>query len=638
MNLIRKFTERFISQIWSESKALRIFVKTLNSVAIFALVAWIVLSVIAHYRTDTAQVLFEKDITQNTIDSSVDLATNPNAPQTFTYRAKLRFSNPLFRYQRNITHINITQILWSESIDKSAISEVKTTHDRIFEFSTTQDLDTLKSAELGFVEYKSDFMPLLKTIIFYYILLVFVSFVLTTLWLKNRTLLKSALILIIFSLVILTIDGARIEQVNLVPFGIIGFLVFGLCVFFAFRAKRTKIKLFLSYFSVVPLCLGIAEFWLFFSQNKAEMTRPHEILGFANTPLYEGRAKRVVDDKIIYDAHYKHDEYGNRITPNNNVDSKKCIAIYGGSFAYGSAVDSDKTLEYFLAQNLPEYKILNFGIGAAGAHTALARLEFQIDKRILEKCEEFIAIYEAIPHHIYRAYGAYLGAHYRLDSQGVLRYFGTYKDGEYNHARFYQKNPPKITPQPQEPVRYISIFKKIHNTFKDIVRLQDKFDKSYIKQGLTGKETILKSEEILKRWGIGFASNPNYYKLAPNEISLYFAIVKRIQEELNAQYGVPLHIVLWDYDMHAQFLDKYDEALKANFSKMKVPFWSLSEMIEDYPQDLERVKRGDFDNFKYRVSRWDTHPNALANEKIAEFLAQKIKNGEIKSYKVKGVE
>ncbi|MGX2970951.1 hypothetical protein [Helicobacter sp. T3_23-1059] len=636
MSLIRKFIERFISQIWSESKVLRIFVKTLNSVAIFALVAWIVLSVIAHYRADTAQVFFEKDLTQNTIDSSVDLATNPNAPQTFTYRAKLRFSNPLFRYQRNITHINITQILWSESIDKSAISEVKTTHDRIFEFSTTQDLDTLKSAEMGFVEYKSDFMPLLKTIIFYYILLSFVGFALTILWRYNRTLLKSALILVAFSLVILTIDGAKIEKLNLVPFGIIGICVFGLCVFFAFRAKRTKIKLFLSYFSVVPLCLGIAEFWLFFSQNKAEMTRPHEILGYANSPLYEGRAKLVVDDKIIYDAHYKHDEYGNRITPNNNVNSKKCIAIYGGSFAYGSAVDSDKTLEYFLAQNLPDYKILNFGINGSGAHTALARLEFQIDKKILEKCEEFIAIYEAIPHHIYRAYGAYLGAHYRLDSQGVLRYFGTYKDGEYNHARFYQKNPPKITPRPQEPVRYISIFKKIHNTFKDIVRLQGKFDKSYIKQSLTGKETTLKSEEIVKRWGIGFASNPNYYKVAPNEINLYFAIVKRIQEELNAQYGVPLYIVLWDYDMHAQFLDKYDEVLKANFSKMKVPFYALSEMIEDYPQDLERVKRGDFDNFKYRVSRWDTHSNGLANEKIAEFLAQKIKNGEIKSYKIKG--
>ena len=445
-----------------------------------------------------------------------------------------------------------------------------------------------------------------------------------SIWAKNlRIFIKSVLVLvalIAFSLVILTIDGAKIEQINIVPFGIIGICVFGLCVFFAFRVKSTKAKLFLSYFSVVPLCLGIAEFWLFFSQNGAQITRPHDILGFANTPLYDGKVLTLGDDDIpYYYVRYKHDEFGNRITPNNNEKSKKCIAIYGGSFAYGSAVDSNETLEYFLAKNLPEYKILNFGIGAAGAHTALARLEFQIDSKVLAQCEEFIAIYEAIAHHIYRAYGYYLGPNYQFDSQGIPRYVGTYKDDEYAYKRFHEKMPPKITPQPQEAVSN-------KNALKDIVRLQGKLDKSYIKQRFDNKV----------RW-CNFKPSRDYVKFAPNEINLYFAIVKRMKEELNTRYGVPLYIVLWDYDMLAQFFDKYDETLKANFRKMKVPFWSLSEIIEDYPQDLERVKRGDFDNFKYRISRCDSHPNALANEKIAEFLAQKIKNGEIKSYKIKGV-
>ena len=448
-------------------------------------------------------------------------------------------------------------------------------------------------------------------------------------WAKNlRIFIKSALVLIAFSLVILTIDGASIERINIVPFGIIGICVFGLCVFFAFRVKSTKAKLFLANFSVVPLCLGIAEFWLFFSQIKAEsfteMTHPHEILGYANTPLYDSKLASLNNDSIPYNVHYKHDEFGNRVTPNNNLDSKKCVAIYGGSFAYGSAVDSDETLGYFLAKNLPKYKILNFGIGAAGAHTALARLEFQIDKRTLEKCEEFIAIYEAIPHHIYRAYGYYLGPNYQFDSQGIPRYVGTYKKDEYAYKRFREKMPPKIIPQPQEAAHSTNAPKAIYNTFKDIVRLQDKLDKSYIKQKITSEV----------KW-CNFKTQLDYVKFAPNEISLYFAIVKRIQEELNAQYGVPLYIVLFDYDMIAQFFDKYDETLKANFSKMKVPFWALSEMIADYPQDFERVKRGDFDNFKYHISRCDFHPNALANEKIAEFLAQKIKNGEIKSHKVK---
>ena len=140
-------------------------------------------------------------------------------------------------------------------------------------------------------------------------------------------------------------------------------------------------------------------------------------------------------------------------------------------------------------------------------------------------------------------------------------------------------------------------------------------------------------------WGCifesGLVSNCDTVKLGLNEINLYFNIVKELDKTLKEKFGTPLHIVLWDYNIHDQFLDKYDKTLKENFAKMGVKFWSLSEMIEDYTQDFERVKRGDYDNFKYRVSRWDTHPNALANEKIAEFLAEKIKNGEIKSYPVK---
>lgn len=627
MSLIRKY----IMQFWSDSKRVRIFVKILSAVAIFALVAWIILSIMAHYKIDTAQVIFEKDLSQ-----SAALSKGLETPQVFTFRAKLRFSNPLFRYQRNITHIEITQILWADSIDKSAISEIKTTHDRFFDFSTAQDLNALKSAELGFAEYKSDFMPLLKTIIFYYILLVCVGFVISALWRHNRTFLKYALIFIAFSLVILSLDGAEIKQLHLVPFGIIGLVAFGLCVFGAIKCKNAKVKLFLAYFCVVPLCLGIAEFWLFLQSNKAEMNEPHEILGYKNTPLYDGKAKFIVDDKIVYDISYKHDEYGNRITPNNNLESKKCIAIYGGSFAYGIGVENNETLETFLAKELPEYRLLNFGISAAGAHTALARLEFKIDANILAQCEEFIAIYEAIPHHIYRAYGAFLGPNYKLDSNGNPRYWGTYKESEFDRRRFFEKEPPKIVPRPQNPTHNTKIFKTIRNKFRDMVRLNGKFDKSYIKQRFTTKTDSLKSEDMLKwdSYKKAVASNLDYVKFPTDKINLYFAIVKKMQDELLAQYGVPLYIVLWDYDMHAQFLDKYDEVLKANFRKINVPFYSLSEMIEDYPKDLERVKNGDFDNLKYRVSRWDTHPNALANQKIAEFLAQKIKNGEIKSHKI----
>ena len=113
------------------------------------------------------------------------------------------------------------------------------------------------------------------------------------------------------------------------------------------------------------------------------------------------------------------------------------------------------------------------------------------------------------------------------------------------------------------------------------------------------------------------------------DLELYFAILTRSYELLAQKYNSELIVILWDNDMHAEFLDKYDEALKAFLRDKHIRFYTLSEIIPDYPKDLERVKAGDFEHFAYRISRWDTHPNALANELIAKFLAHKIDSGEI---------
>lgn len=628
-----------LMDFWNSSKFFRMYFYTLSIVAVLAFVAFGVLSLLAKDRVETAQVLFERDISK-----SVKLNDETQKLENYVFVVKLHhFTSYIFRHQRNISLVKNTDFTWSKDINASAIISIKqetsgADANKFFQIQTSQDLYALRYSTLGTVQYETSFAPLPKSIVEYYFGLLMLAFVFIILWRHYRKASLYALAFIIFCLVILSLDGAKIEQLHLVPFGLIAFALFAVCVFGAWRVKNSRLKLFLAYFSVLPLCLGIAEFWLFFSQDKTQMTQPHYILGFANTPLYDGKAKLIVDDKVIYDISYTHDGYGNRITPNNNKNSKKCIAIYGGSFAYGVAIDNNETLAYFLAKELPDFRLLNFGINATGAHTVLTRLEFQIDSDILAQCDELISIYEAIPHHIYRAYGVYLGPNYQLNVKNKPVYRGTYKKGEYARQRFWEKQPPKITPKPQHEQKHISALKKFSFYVKNMFKFKGVLDKSYTKRSIALKTNSLKSKDMIQEiiYEAGYASNTYYVKFAPNEIGLYFAIVKRIQDELKAQYGVPLYIVLWDYDMSAQFLDKYDTTLKANFRQMGVPFYALSEMIKDYPQDLERVKRGDYDNFKYRVSRWDTHPNALANEKIAEFLARKIKNGEIKSHKIKG--
>lgn len=628
-----------LMDFWNSSKFFRVYFYTLSIVAVLAFVAFGVLSLLAKDRVETAQVLFERGISK-----SVKPNDETQKLENYVFVVKLHhFTSYIFRHQRNISLVKNTDFTWSKDINTSAIISIKqetsgADANKFFQIQTSQDLNALRYATLGTVQYETSFAPLPKSIVEYYFGLLVLGFVLNILWRYSRKASLYALAFIIFCLVILSLDGAKIEQLHLVPFGLIAFVLFAVCVFGAWWVKNSRLKLFLAYFSVIPLCLGIAEFWLFFSRDKAQMTQPHYILGYANTPLYNGKAKLIVDDKVIYDISYTHDGYGNRITPNNNENSKKCIAIYGGSFAYGAAIDNNETLAYFLAKELPDFRLLNFGISATGAHTVLTRLEFQIDSDILAQCDELISIYEAIPHHIYRAYGVMLGPNYQLNAKNKPVYWGTYKELEYAYTIFHYKTPPKITPKPQHKQKHISALKKFSFYVKNMFKFEGVLDKSYIKQATLKKQISFTSKEVLGWYNNGqqFSSNQDFVKFAPNKTGLYFTIVKRIQDELKAQYGVPLYIVLWDYDMHAQFLDKYDTTLKANFRQMGVPFYVLSEMIKDYPQDLERVKRGDYDNFKYRVSRWDTHPNALANEKIAEFLARKIKNGEIKSHKIKG--
>lgn len=613
---MRDLKQKFMD-FWNSSKFFRVYFYTLSIVAVLAFVAFGVLSLLAKDRVETAQVLFERDISK-----SVKLNDETQKLENYVFVVKLHhFTSYIFRHQRNISLVKNTDFTWSKDINTSAIISIKqetsgADANKFFQIQTSQDLNALRYTALGTVQYETSFAPLPKSIVEYYLGLLMLAFVFIILWRHYRKASLYALAFIIFCLVILSLDGAKIEQLHLVPFGLIAFVLFAVCVFGAWRVKNSRLKLFLAYFSVIPLCLGIAEFWLFFSRDKAQMTQPHYILGYANTPLYNGKAKLIVDDKVIYDISYTHDGYGNRITPNNNEKSRKCIVTYGCSYTYGQNIENNETLSYFLSKNLPEYRLLNFGIAGGGAHTILARLEFKIDSEILKGCDELVAIYGAIPHHIQRVYGFYLGPKYKPDINGNPVYWGIFKPNEYDFLRFWQRS--------------YTITQNFQNNFRNFIKSISK--KSYIRHTFIN----FNAATLYYKWE-EFDYAFNFIKPKSNDeiTNFYFLVVKRIQDELQKQYNVPLYVVFWDYDMSGKHLYEYDEIVKSGFDKIRIPFYSVSQMINDYPQDFWRVKAGDFEHLKYRISIHDTHPNALANQKIAEFLARKIKNGEIKSHKIK---
>jgi hypothetical protein len=90
------------------------------------------------------------------------------------------------------------------------------------------------------------------------------------------------------------------------------------------------------------------------------------------------------------------------------------------------------------------------------------------------------------------------------------------------------------------------------------------------------------------------------------DLPLYIAILKQAQWEVERRYGVGSFIILFWYD------ERLDAVLMTeHFKKAGLNVISIERIIPDINEN----------GAAYRLAQVDTHPNALANHKIAEFLA-----------------
>lgn len=436
---------------------------------------------------------------------------------------------------------------------------------------------------------------------------------------------------IVLMMILLKLDRLCLRYFGFsMPYAWIGGAFAIILLICAKRATSQGLKLAFIYIAIVPICVVISEGVFYYKiQNKKDiLIQPHKILGYALAPAVSEKGKLIVDDKVIYDIVYTHNENALRLTPNNNTNSRTCLNIYGGSFVYGAGVGDSDTITAYLQKNLSQYNVKNFGISAAGAHQMLARLEFDLDSKELGQCDENIFIYEAIPHHIYRAKGVLKGPKYE-NINGEIIYQGTFSDEE--QAVFWRKDDDIEKNKIIENKPRQSFIQRMASTLK---KTKDQLAESYTREYFFPLiKPSLKSKNLLEgdMYEDGFFANVDRIKLDITQDDIYFDIIRQANKIIREKYNAKLYVIYWDYDMHAQFLDKYDEVVQTTLKNDGIPFYTISEIIgDDYKEDLERVKNGDFEHFKYRISRWDTHPNALANEKIAEFIATQIKNGTIK--------
>ena len=155
-------------------------------------IALIMLSVIFMLNLSLKDEIYSADMVLNS-QKIVELEN------VFEYNVRLKF--PKFRAllrSKSISNIHINNILWDKTINTNALSNVNQGGRNLW-FHSTQDLNKLQSQKIGVMEYKIDFYPFMKNIIFYVILALLLIFALMSKH-SSKYITNLALLLIIVAL------------------------------------------------------------------------------------------------------------------------------------------------------------------------------------------------------------------------------------------------------------------------------------------------------------------------------------------------------------------------------------------------------------------------------------------------------
>ncbi|MGE5444432.1 MAG: hypothetical protein ACM3SR_07500, partial [Ignavibacteriales bacterium] len=295
---------------------------------------------------------------------------------------------------------------------------------------------------------------------------------------------------------------------------------------------------------------------------------PNDFLGYVPGKGIKINTSKYYKDELIYDVTYTIDENGLRIgPPYNESNLAGCVLFFGDSFTFGSGLNDNETLPYQVGiKSHGKYRIYNFAFNGYGPHQMLSALEHKLVEHIVSCSGPKFAIYQAIPDHIRRSVGLsfwdYHGPKYILGKNGEVMFAGNFDDG-------------KIIPQ---------------IIIKDL-------NKSLIYRDVIGNRRFIGRDK---------------------DIDLFVAIVYASKRRFEKLYpGGKFHVIFWEnrfikYEKPYKILE-WLRALKY-LKDRGVAVHLTSEIFPDYQLS------GD----KYKLSHYDGHPNALANQIIAEYVIDNI--------------
>jgi hypothetical protein len=116
-------------------------------------------------------------------------------------------------------------------------------------------------------------------------------------------------------------------------------------------------------------------------------------------------SRKLLGDRVIYDAVYTTGPDHFRVVPNANEKPDRCVLLFGDSFTFGEGVNDDETsAAQIVKKSEGRVAAKNLGISGWGPHQFLAGLQSGRFQRAIT-CTPTDAFYLMIPTHIARAAG-----------------------------------------------------------------------------------------------------------------------------------------------------------------------------------------------------------------------------------------
>lgn len=346
------------------------------------------------------------------------------------------------------------------------------------------------------------------------------------------------------------------------------------------RAKTAWISLtvLLSVLAALEGFFWASEHWVF-KDIRSEGTftwASDPLLGYTAPKGVALTEAKFYRGKKLYDVVYTMDANGLRIA-SPNVQSygaaTPCILFFGDAYTYGWGLNDQDTLPYRVAVKLKEkYRVYNMSFLTHGPQQMLAILEHNLvskETRCTPGDVKYV-IYSATPDQVRKAAGLreidhLHGPRYVLAADGSVKYRGQF--GE-------------------DPSR--------------VEKLRAQLEKSFLYRSLVGGNAIY------------------YRRYNDADVALYLAIVKAARARVKTLYpDAQFHVFVWGND--AVHLDK-----SGSLSKKLIG--GLEAMEDDLK--VHRVNDilpgSDTDDPAYFLGRFSLHPNAAANDRLAEYVANMI--------------